>query len=982
MASRKLGIRVFVAWIFCICFSIGSAVAQSGQADVEGIVSDSTGATVANAQVTLRNMDSGDSRAVTTEADGRYRFPTVPPGRYSITVKAPSFSSQTVNDLQIELGNHVEQNVALKAGDTSQVVEVTGDVGAVDTTAYDVGGVISQTQMTTLPIPNRQYLNLALLLPGTTQDATRTFYNNVQSGGGQFYYANGFFLDGVSNQWSEQGEPRQNIPEGAVDQFKTYVASFPAEFGWAMGGFTAVVTKSGTNRIHGEVFEYFRNQAFNGENRFQQAADVTQGTGKAPYTRNQFGGDIGGAILKDRTHYYAAYERTQTTASYTLFVPPASAANYAPLLGTFSQPSHDQMLTLRLDHNLKTDQQLFVRYAQEWNLLTRQGCGGSTTYSCYDGSIPRHSIVVGHTWEPTSHIVNEARFQYAISTYQLGPYGTTIPKTPNDLLSPQFTNAVGIGYRFPSFSYGETYSAVGVESRWELNDSLSIQKGTHSFKMGFDISYIPYVDASAVNLKGTFTFGTDQPFNPANTSNLTNPSSFTAALKPLIYYLPSTQTSYFFQDTWKLRPNLTANLGLRYDREYGASFLDTLNPANFTPAIPFQGDPRKRGDRNNFGPRIGFTWDPNGKGQNVIRAGYGVYYNNIQTEQGEGEKLNLYACNVTISNPKYPDPYNGLSPSTYCSTAPPTVSFLSPGYSNPYSQQFSAGYTRQITTNLALIVDGIYEHGLRNYKVIDLNYPVNGVRPLPTWNQLQQHASTDQDKYKGLFVRLDKRYSGRFMYSVAYTLSSGSDWNPEVAIVTYSNPKADFGPSGIDRRHAIVASGSVMLPWKIQLGGIYTFRSAEPFSVTTNYTSNVSGKGADGNTYGPVNFLNGDSAATFVPGTTRNQGNRGISYSAINAFRTQINNRPENNKASYVPLSANLDGGSIASTKYNDFDLRISKSFFVKEQRKLEIIGQAFNLFGFTNYNAIQTSGTSATLGQATNAGTVQQGEVAARFTF
>jgi hypothetical protein len=940
MTVRNLRLSVFIAsTLFC---SLGSAHAQAGQADAQGIVSDSTGAAVAAAQVTLRNIDTGETRLVTTPTDGRYRFPAIPPGNYSITVKASSFSTQVINGLAIQLDNHVEENVVLKPGDAGQTVEVTSDVGAVDTTSVTVGGVITRAQMENLPITNRQYLNLALLLPGTTQDATRTFYNNVQSGGGGYYYANGFSLDGVSNQWAEQGEPRQNIPQGAVEEFKTYVSQFPAEFGWAMGGYTSVVTKRGTNNIHGEAFEYFRNQALNGENTFQQAADVAQGTGKAPFRRNQFGGDVGGAIFKDRTHYYGAYERTQTTASYTLFVPSASAANYAPLLGTFTQPSHDQMLTLRLDHNLTKNQQIFARYAQEWNLLTRQGCGNSSTYSCYDGQFPRRAIVVGHTWEPTSQIVNEARFQYAYASYQLGPYGTTIPKTPNDLLSPTFTNAVGIGYRFPSFSYGETYSAVGIEQRWEVNDSISYQRGRHTFKAGFDISYIPYVDASAVNLKGTYTFGTDQPFNPADTSNLKNPTSFTAALKPLIYYLPSTQTGYYIQDTWKLSSKLTASLGMRYDRQFGASFLDTLDPSKFTPAIPFQGDPRKRGDRNNFGPRVGITWDPAGKGNDVIRAGYGVYYNNIQTEQNEGEKLNLYACSVSINNPGYPNPYGGLSPASYCSTAAPTVSVMSPGFSNPYMQQFSVGYTRQLTKDLALFVDGVYQHGLRNYKIVDLNYPVNyptnKVRPLTAWNQIRQSASTDQDKYKALFVRLDKRWAQRYLFTVAYTLSSGTDWNPQATVITYSNPKLDFGPSNVDRRNALVLSGSVMLPWKIRAGGIYTFRSALPFSIVTS-------------------TLNANATAQFLPGTGRNQGNRGLDLKTLGL-------------------------GPATSTKFNDFDFRLSKSFFVKEQRQLEIIGQAINLFGFTNYTGINTSSASASFGQGTGAGIAQQGELAARFTF
>lgn len=959
-----------LALVLSLC---AACLGQAGLADMQGVVLDKTGAAIASAQVKLRNMESGNTRSVTAGADGHYDFPQIQPGRYGVSAEAAGFSKGEITNLVLELDNHVVQNIPLAAGDAGQTVEVTGEVSAVDQTAYDIGGVINQVQINTLPIPGRQYLNLSLLVPGTTQDATRTFYNNVQSGGGQYYYANGFYLDGVSNQWSEQGEPRQNIPQGSVDQFKTYTAQFPSEFGWAMGGFTSVVTKRGTNRIHGEVFEYFRNQAFNGDNYYQRQTEIQQGVGKAPYNRNQFGGEIGGKIFQDRTHYFGAFERTQESNSYTNYIAsPTIAANYSSLLGTFNAPNHDQMLVLRLDHDLSAKQQIFARYAQEWNLKTRQGCGGTSTYSCYDGSIPRHSIVVGHTWEPTSSILNDARFQYAYASYQLGPYGTAIPHSVADLTSPSFLDAVGIGYRFPSFSYGETYSAVGIESRWQINDAVSITKGRHAFKMGFDLSYIPYVDASAVNLKGTYTFTTDQKFDPTNTSNLVRPSLFTAALKPLVYYLPSTQTSYFFQDTWKLRRNVTANLGLRYDREYGASFLDTLDPTSFARTIPFQGDPRKRGDRDNFGPRIGFTWDPRSKGAEVLRIGYGVYYNNIQTEQGEAEKLNLYACTVSINSPVYGSPYGNQSPTSYCSTTTPTVTVLAPGYSNPYTQQFSVGFSRQFTPALSVSVDGLYEHSLRNYKNYDLNYPTNyptsSVRPVAGWNQIIQHASTDQDKYKALLVHFDRRFERRYMYTLSYTLASGQDWNPEATVTDYNNLKSDFGPSSIDRRHAVVASGSVLVPFHILVGGIYTYRSATPFSVTT------------------AAVINANGTSQYVPGTTRDQGNRGISYDAINAYRTTYNaSHPTATCSGTVTsgcLSTNLSPDSINSTRLTQLDLRVSKSFFEHEQRKLEVIGQAFNILGFRNNGSPTTSAISGSFGQSSTAGIAQQGEVAVRYTF
>jgi len=351
MTIRKLRLSVFIAWILCL--GLGRAYAQSGQADVQGIVTDPTGSIVAGATVALTNADSGNKRTVVTASDGRYSFPTIAPGTYSITVTAASFSIETVNGLVIQLDNHVIQNVTLHVGSATEAVTVTGSVPAVDTTAYDVGGIVDQAQINNLPIPNRQYLALALLTPGTTQDASRSFYSNVQSGGGIYFFSNGFSWDGVSNQQTEEGDPRQNVPEDAVGEFKTFTAQMPADLGWTMGGYTALVTKSGTNHIHGDVFEYYRGTFLNADNQFQKATEVAQGTGKAPYTRNQWGGSIGGPIFKNRTHYFGAFERTQQTTSWTLFEPAGSVAakNYASLLGTFSAPAHDQLIVGRVDHD-------------------------------------------------------------------------------------------------------------------------------------------------------------------------------------------------------------------------------------------------------------------------------------------------------------------------------------------------------------------------------------------------------------------------------------------------------------------------------------------------------------------------------------------------------------------------------------------------------------------------------------------------------
>jgi len=354
----------------------------------------------------------------------------------------------------------------------------------------------------------------------------------------------------------------------------------------------------------------------------------------------------------------------------------------------------------------------------------------------------------------------------------------------------------------------------------------------------------------------------------------------------------------------------------------------------------------------------------------VIRAGYGIYYNFIQTELMESEKLNFKNCNISlINNPPtyvlpYPNPYNGQSVSSYCSTAPPTVAILSPHLQNPYMHQFSLGYSRQLSPDLSIAVDGLYDRGLRDYKIYDLNIPSSptAARPDPTFYQINQNASTSASEYKGFYIKLDKKLSHHYMYTASYALSSAHDNNPHAAPTNYNNLEEDWGPAGIDQRNALVLSASVELPYRIQIGGIYQLRSSLPFSVTTSTTSpNIF----------PVN-PNADGTPQYVPGTTRDQGNRGISYAAINAYRADLGGG----------LSTNLSPKSIASTGYNDFDLHISVIAYKHNAMQVKIIGQAFDLFGTENNLTINTSPITNSFGAATSGSNTQIGELAAQFSF
>jgi hypothetical protein len=960
MSKHKRQIWQFAIVAVTATFLAAVAFAQAGDAEISGMVKDPTGSLVSGASATVTNQDSGVTRSTLTGADGRYRFIALPPGRYTLKVEAPGFKTESITDLVLSIATQVDRNISMTVGAVQDSVTVVGEAPPIDTSRAEIAGVVTSQQIDSLPTNTRQYLNLALLMPGTTQDASRTFYNSVQIGGGGRYYANGFSVDGVTNTWAEMGEPRQNFPTGAVQEFKVNTNQYRADQGLAMGGMINIVTKSGTNQFHGELFEYFRHSSLNREDKFKRQAEALTGTGKAPFERNQWGGDIGGPIVKNRTHFHFAFERTQTDDSYTIFTG-AGHQYYSGFEGVFNRPSHDQLLNVRIDQQITPSQHMFGRYSQEWNFLSRNGCGGTTLQSCYDGEIPRRSAVAGHTWTISPRIVNDLRVHYAYAAYLLGPAGSPV-WTDIGNYSGQRLSQLQIGLSFPSFSYGYTYGDDGIEKRYQVKDDLTILKGTHAVKFGFDYSHIPFADDSVVNYLGTFTFGQDQVLNPKDPSTfakLTGATNFTATTPPLYTKVPTTDISFYVQEEWRVRPDLTLTMGLRYDRQLGA-FNERLKTSIFPKPIPFMGDPGQRGDKNNVGPRFGLAWNIRGTGNNVVRLGYGIYYNNIQTLQNFPEVRNLQQCAIQISRPSYPDPFGGLSPLQFCSTAPQTVTVLSKDYANPYSQQFTGGYSRQIGRDFAIHLDGVFTHTFRDFRTFDVNYPdAAGVRPIAGWARILYRAPVSQYKYKGMYVRAEKRLAKRYQFLVSYTLASNRDDAPQAQVINPANYQADWGPSSIDRRHTLVASGSVMLPWRFTVGAIWQVRTSIPFNTHSN-------------------TLDADGVRQYVPGTTRNQGNRDLDLAKVNAYRATLN----------LPA---FDASQIDSSRFNSTDIKVARSMYARGERRIDAIVQVFNVFGVTNLAASSgqvssggntTNATSPNFGKILGALNLQQAELAVRIVF
>lgn len=941
-----------LAWFFS---AAAPARGQGVGAEISGAVTDTTGAALAGAKVTLTEQATGVTRAVTTGSDGRYDFPDLPNGTYSLRFEQSGFTTAQVQGVVLNIGTSITRDVQMKVGAVQQQVTVEAQGAPIDVTKSQVSGLVTLQQINTLPINTRQYLNLALLMPGTSQDASRPYYNNVAIGAGVTFYGNGFFVDGVRNTWAEQGEPRQDIPQGAVAEFKVYTTQFPADLGLAEGGFVTVVSKSGTNQFHGDIFEYWRNERLNALNKFQTTQQQSLHLTGFPFNRNQYGADLGGPIVKNWTHFFLSFERTQTKNSFSVFT--GLPQFYSSVEGTFAQPSWRTLWLARGDQKISNNQTMFIRYAGEREFQNCFNCGGNSAANAgFSQKIPRTSFVFGDTWMKSSHLLNDFRFQYAFSEYEIGspafPIWTAFGQYPAARL-----NELQTVLAFPSLTWGANFQELGPEHRYEINDDVTSIHGTHEFHFGTEYDYVPYKDDSPGNLTGRYTFGKDQLFDPNNPTimaNLQDPILYTQTLPPINDELDTSYWGAYFMDNWHALPRLNVNYGLRYDRQFG-SFNENFNPAILPQALPFA-DYGKRGDGDNFGPRLGISWDVTGSGKSVVRAGYGIYYNNIRTLISLfAEPRDLLQCSIVIQNPVYLNPFGGISPTQFCSKSPPNITELANNFANPYSQQFNAGFTQQLTNTLSVNVDGVYVHSLRDYRSVDVNFnPATGKFILPQWGQIHILEPISKGDYKAMYVRLEKSYSHRYQYLVSYTLSDCKDNNPAGTVTNLANPNLDWGPCSIDRRNALVASGSFQLPWRIIVGGIWTLRSSLPFSAFSN------------------SFI--DGARQYVPGTTRDQGNRSAILNAVNAYRATLGDSP-------IPAS------QLSSSRLNEVDLRAAKEITVGGERQIEVACQVFNLFNTTNLLAPFTSGqvTSASAGSFGEILTAQPGtqaELSFKFTF
>ncbi len=648
---------LFALVLSCCCFAFGvtSAFAQSqaSTGQIVGTVRDPQGAALPNASVTVSNTATGLTQTLTTNEDGLFRAVLLPVGDYTVKVSSTGFGEFTQSGYKVEVGSTLDANITLQVNAVNEVVTVTA--ASVETTAVQSSATVNSVAITELPINGRRFQDFALLTPTADVDPSRNqitlagqrgINTNIQIDGAD--YSNPFF-GGIRG--GERSSFAPTFPQESIREFQVVASGFNAEFGRSTGGFINAVTKSGTNAWHGSGFYLSRPEDLAAKNAFNQIASPTQ---------NQFGGSLGGPIVKNKMFFFLSAEQQLFEQTRTVLLPllstfdPTLAANagtteaynlYKSFEGPYLQSNDGSTAMARLDFNFSDRNQANIRYNYSFNKALNAVTAGTSLDPTTNSAVSnngtegnRQNTFVGqlNTFF-TSTFINEFRGQYSREDR---------PRTPN-VLAPLVNNAIG------SFGTVTFLPTTQFDTRFQLNDNLTLNRGNHSFKFGVDYNRTFADQVFAFRQTGNFQFigigastadvvTAQRIMSVGNAGGATDPANrfddarirYVRNIGNGLVDMLSNELAFFAQDSWKVRPNFTLSLGLRWEAQYMPQ-PDTSNTALTTAVrnarLPLYGgrgvDPGVIPDQTDqWAPRLGIAWDPFKDGKTVIRAGGGLFY--------------------------------------------------------------------------------------------------------------------------------------------------------------------------------------------------------------------------------------------------------------------------------------------------------------------------------------------------------------------
>lgn len=922
-----------------LAFAAAPAAAQSTTGSIQGTVRDNQNAIVPGATVTVRNVETNATRTVVTDGGGVYRFLNVPVGSYEVTVELSGFSKYVRSGITVAINQDAVVDVQIQPAAITETIEVTADAPLLNTTNAEVGVRFDTTRVAELPVSGatfRDVFAVALSAPGVSElgSGQSAFASGTNfSSNGMRVRSNNFMIDGQdSNDPSVTGRQQPINNTDIIQEVRLITNQFAAEFGRAAGSVVNVATKSGTNALHGSAFGFFNDESLNARSNLDKRA----GRSDAPFREErQWGGTLGGPVFRNRTFFFGSYQRwtdRQLGSGFTLdgaptaegrqilesvagdlpqvaallrFVP-AGAPNgesasftlggqtYSVPLGSITGSSsivfNNNQSTARIDHLLGDNHTLAGRYLLN-HTPDNSGTGqvtppGLTTVNTSNA----HSLNVWLNSVVTPNMSNEFRAAWShlgTNTGAQDPSSEEIPSLEITELGMTGFNAganrtaIGLAVNLPQFRYNDTY---------QFANNLTYVRGNHVMKAGFDVRRQYVKSFFFPTIRGLLRYTTLDSFvaGVAEAANINKPLP---GGEEVNYYRWWDQY-YFVQDEWRIRPDLTINLGLRYELNGNniQSLIDlnqNILAANGDDPV-FQLAPRPSTDRNNFQPRVGFNWSPatdtggliglvTGGDKFVLRGGYARTH--------DYAFLNI-ALNIVSSFP-YVAAINRSQLAdafTVLQTTPPGVpagtnpnlltrTVVGEDFRSPYADQFSLEIQRQLAADLAFRIGYVGTFGRDLFQTLDGNprQPFtgsSGPRVDPTRGVIRLRANEAESWYNSLQTGLEKRFSRGLSAGVHYTWSKYLDtaseiFNPssgEVAVAQDSfDIDADKAVSSYDRPHRLTGNFVWELPWmrdqqgvlgKIlggwQVSSFFTFQSGAPFTALNGSDPTGAIAGIDG----------------------------------------------------------------------------------------------------------------------------------------
>ncbi len=954
----------------CLLLVLAVVTHAQSNASIQGEVTDQNGGVIPAAKITVHSEAIGVDRTVTTDSAGRYLIVVLPVGSFRIEARAVGFKTQIVESFTLEVGRTMMQNFQLQVGDMSQTVTVRRNDDLLERSTMAIGHVVDQKIVQEAPLNGRYFLDLGLLVPGTTTPPPGAFSASPARGAGSLAINTGgnreetvnYMVNGITLNNLTFSSISFQLSINTIQEFKLDNSTFSAQYGQSSGAVVNIATRSGANEFHGELFEFFRNDALDARNFFELTSDDP-----APFKRNQFGGNLGGPIIKNRLFFFVAYEGLRQRQGLNLnsvvlsdaqrasvtdpvvsklveFIPRPNFVDSsgAPrFISAASAPVDVDHWTTDISYILSERDTLHGYHAIQRFKSSEPIRAGNTIPGFGNTSQAlRQIFTLNETHVFSTVLVNEARVGFNRFSSRTNPNAQFNPAEfgiLNGVNQPIGLPQINVAGGNLNFGGPAAQPSGRGDTTFVAADTVSWFSGPHSLKFGGE--YRRFLNNNFRQGTGSFSFATIADFVTGAAN------SFSVTLGSQTSSISQGALGFFVQDNYKLCTNLTLELGLRYEwnmtpTERYDRFI-VFDPATVSLVrVGTNIDDIYHQNNKNFQPRVGFAWTPFRNGKTVLRGGYGIYVDQPMTS----------IVTATAGNPPLAIPLtftgtirlnNAINIAGPAALAPQTVEH---DFDNAYMQAWNFNLQHEFS-EFVLTLGYIGSKGTHLITRRNLNQPVNGFRPYPALSNsspilpgnplgnITQVEGSGNSSYSALWATATRRLANNLQFDASYTWSKSLDYSSfsTGGIVTQDSydVAASRGLSDFDARHRFVVTAIYELPfrghWLVegwQFAAILQSQSGTPVNiVTTNSSVNGVAGTLRPDVTGPISILGGVDAW----------------------FDTSV--------FAAVPRSGNLGRNVVIGPAFNNTDFSITKNTKIGESVRLQFRTEIFDIFNHANFS-------------------------------